>query len=91
MYSEGFFALSPSLKSICPPLLSDYSMGFHNTTMKSNCQFPPPVLDKESKYHPIHDPKYKGLDPKDIPDTESLKDTVRILCHPSGMVRFLVH
>jgi len=37
---------------------------------------PPPVLDKESKYHPIHDPKYKGLDPKDIPDTESLKDTI---------------
>jgi 2,3-bisphosphoglycerate-dependent phosphoglycerate mutase len=37
---------------------------------------PPPVLSKDSEYHPIHEAKYKNLDPKDIPDTESLKDTI---------------
>eukprot|EP00668_Euglena_longa_P042911 GGOE01056820.1.p1 GENE.GGOE01056820.1~~GGOE01056820.1.p1 ORF type:complete len:189 (-),score=33.33 GGOE01056820.1:448-984(-) len=37
---------------------------------------PPPKLDKASPYHPIHDAKYKDLDPADIPDTESLKDTI---------------
>ena len=37
---------------------------------------PPPVLDKSSEYHPIHEAKYKNLDPSEIPDTESLKDTI---------------
>lgn len=36
----------------------------------------PPPLDKKDKRHPSHDPIYKGLDEKDIPATESLKDTV---------------
>ncbi|CAJ1399835.1 unnamed protein product [Effrenium voratum] len=37
---------------------------------------PPPVLEKESKYHPCHEAKYAGMDPKDLPDTECLKDTI---------------
>ena len=36
----------------------------------------PPALDKKDKRHPAHDPIYKDLDKKDIPATESLKDTV---------------
>merc|ERR1719352_295147 len=37
---------------------------------------PPPPLEKDSKYHPCNDAKYKDLDPKDVPDTECLKDTI---------------
>jgi len=36
----------------------------------------PPALEKKDKRHPANDPRYKGLDKKDIPKTESLKDTV---------------
>ena len=35
---------------------------------------PPPALSTESKWHPIHDEKYKNIDPKLLPSTESLKD-----------------
>lgn len=37
---------------------------------------PPPVLEKDSQYHPSKEAKYRSLDPKDIPDTECLKDTI---------------
>jgi len=37
---------------------------------------PPPPLDKDSEYHPSKEAKYKGLKPEEIPDTESLKDTI---------------
>ena len=37
---------------------------------------PPPTLAKDSKYHPCHEAKYAALDPKDLPDTECLKDTI---------------
>jgi len=37
---------------------------------------PPPPLEKDSKYHPCKEAKYAGLDPKDLPDTECLKDTI---------------
>ena len=37
---------------------------------------PPPVLDKSDSRYPGIDPRYKDLDEKDIPLTESLKDTV---------------
>ena len=37
---------------------------------------PPPPLDLADKRHPSHDPRYAALDPKDLPRTESLKDTV---------------
>ncbi|MFH0935316.1 MAG: 2,3-bisphosphoglycerate-dependent phosphoglycerate mutase, partial [Candidatus Omnitrophota bacterium] len=33
-------------------------------------------LDKKDKRWPGHDPRYKGLEEKDIPATECLKDTV---------------
>merc|ERR1711904_586372 len=37
---------------------------------------PPPPLEKDSQYHPSKEAKYRGLDPKDVPDTECLKDTI---------------
>ena len=37
---------------------------------------PPPVLDKNDPRSPVNDPRYKGLDKKDLPLTECLKDTV---------------
>ncbi len=37
---------------------------------------PPPALDKTDQRYPGHDLRYKGLDEKDVPKTESLKDTV---------------
>ena len=36
----------------------------------------PPALEKNDQRHPINDPRYKGLDGKDMPATECLKDTV---------------
>ena len=36
---------------------------------------PPPPLDRVAN-ESVHDPRYASLDPKDIPDTECLKDTV---------------
>ncbi|MDD5085117.1 MAG: 2,3-diphosphoglycerate-dependent phosphoglycerate mutase [Candidatus Omnitrophica bacterium] len=38
---------------------------------------PPPALEANDPRHPAKDPRYKGLDKKDIPSTECLKDTVR--------------
>ncbi len=35
----------------------------------------PPAIDKSDPRYPGHDPKYKDLDEKDLPLTESLKDT----------------
>lgn len=37
---------------------------------------PPPALEKTDPRYPGNDPRYKDLDEKDIPLTESLKDTV---------------
>jgi 2,3-bisphosphoglycerate-dependent phosphoglycerate mutase len=37
---------------------------------------PPPALTREDDRHPSHDPRYRGLDPTQLPLTESLKDTV---------------
>lgn len=37
---------------------------------------PPPALEKTDSRYPGNDPRYKSLDPKDIPFTECLKDTV---------------
>jgi 2,3-bisphosphoglycerate-dependent phosphoglycerate mutase len=37
---------------------------------------PPPELAADDERHPAHDPRYAGLDPKDLPSTECLKDTV---------------
>ncbi len=36
---------------------------------------PPPFLKKEDPRHPCHDPRYKDVDPKDLPAGESLKLT----------------
>lgn len=36
----------------------------------------PPALEKSDARYPGNDPKYRHLDPKDLPLTESLKDTV---------------
>ena len=37
---------------------------------------PPPPLEKSDKRYPGNDPRYAGMDEKDIPQTECLKDTV---------------
>jgi 2,3-bisphosphoglycerate-dependent phosphoglycerate mutase len=37
---------------------------------------PPPALTVDDERHPSHDPRYRGLDPRDLPLTESLKDTI---------------
>jgi 2,3-bisphosphoglycerate-dependent phosphoglycerate mutase len=37
---------------------------------------PPPALTLDDERHPSHDPRYAGLDAKDLPGTECLKDTV---------------
>lgn len=37
---------------------------------------PPPELEKSDPRYPGHEPRYKNMDEKDIPKTESLKDTV---------------
>ena len=43
---------------------------------------PPPALEPNDPRHPSRDPRYAGLDPSDLPLTESLKDTVaRVLPH----------
>merc|ERR1712066_971137 len=37
---------------------------------------PPPEIDENSEYHPKLEKKYKDLDPKDVPKTESLKTVI---------------
>jgi 2,3-bisphosphoglycerate-dependent phosphoglycerate mutase len=37
---------------------------------------PPPALTVDDPRHPSHDPRYRSLDPSDLPSTECLKDTV---------------
>lgn len=37
---------------------------------------PPPALEKDDPRWPGHDPRYRALDPADVPVTECLKDTV---------------
>ncbi|MEX0864408.1 MAG: 2,3-diphosphoglycerate-dependent phosphoglycerate mutase [Acidimicrobiia bacterium] len=36
----------------------------------------PPPLDLDDQRHPIHDPRYAGVDPADLPATECLADVV---------------
>jgi 2,3-bisphosphoglycerate-dependent phosphoglycerate mutase len=36
----------------------------------------PPALEKTDERYPGHDPRYRGLDDRDLPLTECLKDTV---------------
>lgn len=36
----------------------------------------PPEMSKNDPNHPVHDPKYKDLDEKDLPSTECLADVV---------------
>jgi 2,3-bisphosphoglycerate-dependent phosphoglycerate mutase len=37
---------------------------------------PPPPLDRDDPRHPRFDPRYAGVDPRELPATESLKDTL---------------
>ena len=47
---------------------------------------PPPPLARSAN-ESVHDPRYAGLDPKEIPDTECLKDTVaRVLPYWHGVL-----
>lgn len=45
-------------------------------TWRRSYDVPPPSLEKTDKRYAGNDPRYKDLDEKDIPLTESLKDTV---------------
>ena len=36
---------------------------------------PPPQIDVDNEFHPSHDPKYKQIDPAELPTGESLKIT----------------
>src|SRR5690606_21208196 len=48
---------------------------------------PPSALEKDDERSPLQDPRYKGVDPKDLPLTEALKDTVeRILPYWNDVV-----
>merc|ERR1712151_110105 len=49
---------------------------------------PPPDIDEDSQYHPKLEKKYKGLDPKDIPKTESLKTVIeRVMPYWEGTIK----
>jgi 2,3-bisphosphoglycerate-dependent phosphoglycerate mutase len=37
---------------------------------------PPPALTRDDPRHPSHDPRYASLNPNELPNTESLKDTI---------------
>jgi 2,3-bisphosphoglycerate-dependent phosphoglycerate mutase len=39
-------------------------------------EIPPPALTEESEHYPGQDPRYAGVDRKDLPKAESLKDTI---------------
>jgi len=48
---------------------------------------PPPVLETSDSRWPGHDPRYKDLDPADIPATECLMDTVaRVMPYWEGVI-----
>ena len=48
---------------------------------------PPPSLDIDDQRHPRFDPRYANVDPKNLPATESLKDTLaRVLPHWSERI-----
>jgi 2,3-bisphosphoglycerate-dependent phosphoglycerate mutase len=46
------------------------------TVWRRSYATPPPPLAEDDERHPRHDPRYAGLDPRDLPASESLKDTV---------------
>lgn len=37
---------------------------------------PPPLMSKDNPEHPVHDPRYRDVDPQELPSGESLKQTV---------------
>jgi 2,3-bisphosphoglycerate-dependent phosphoglycerate mutase len=39
-------------------------------------EIPPPPLTEDNEHYPGHDPRYAGVDRKDLPKAESLKDTI---------------
>jgi 2,3-bisphosphoglycerate-dependent phosphoglycerate mutase len=50
-------------------------------------EVPPPALTEDSEHYPAHDPRYAGVDRKDLPKAESLKDTIaRFLPYWEGTI-----
>ncbi len=45
-------------------------------TWRRSYDIPPPALDFDDKRHPRFDPRYKDVDPSDLPSCEALKNTV---------------
>ncbi len=49
---------------------------------------PPDPIPENDERHPGNDPRYKNLNPKDIPATESLKDTIdRMIPYWEGSIK----
>jgi len=48
----------------------------HVKIWRRSFDVPPPALTPDDPRHPRNDPKYAGLNPDDLPDTECLKDTI---------------
>jgi len=45
-------------------------------TWRRSYATPPPPLEADDPRHPAHDPRYAGIDPAQLPASESLKDTL---------------
>ena len=45
-------------------------------TWRRSYDVPPPALDTSDPRHPLHEAKYRGMDPALLPSRETLKDTV---------------
>ena len=52
---------------------------------RRNYDIPRPALTLDDPRHPAKDPRYAGLNPGEVPQAESLKDTVRRAFFPVGM------
>ncbi|MGH8373026.1 MAG: 2,3-diphosphoglycerate-dependent phosphoglycerate mutase [Gammaproteobacteria bacterium] len=46
------------------------------TLWRRSYDVPPPALTEDDPRHPKHDPRYRDLEPSELPATECLKDTV---------------
>jgi 2,3-bisphosphoglycerate-dependent phosphoglycerate mutase len=52
------------------------------TAWRRSYDIPPPPVDNDSPEHPMNDPRYRFIDPKNLPATECLKDVVaRVVPH----------
>eukprot|EP00913_Durusdinium_trenchii_P018077 g16986.t1 len=55
---------------------NSYQINLLDLDKRTTLSTPEVDVMRDSKYHPSNEAKYKALDPKDVPDTECLKDTI---------------